>query len=109
MLELQLALEQQGVKSAKPHAVENPCIAFDFPKTSLILWYLRGIDSRMPTDTKISRCSSPLHKMLKMHTVGPLHPQIPNHRYFDVSLGIRGCETWGYGGPTVYLLKEISV
>lgn len=77
MLELQLALEQQGVKSAKPHAVENPCIAFDFPKTSLILWYLRGIDSRTPSDTKISRCSSPLHKMLKMHTVGPLHPQIP--------------------------------
>lgn len=63
-LDKQLTLKQCGCWSTNTHAIKNPQITFDSPKTELSVSICGRLVPGTPVDIKIHGCSSPLYKMV---------------------------------------------
>lgn len=98
-----------GVTAPK---VENPCITFDSPKTSVIPWYMQGI---VHTHTHTPQNPKRLDQVPHIRWRRTMHSwpsaftdsQLDWKCCFWSSVAwIWGCETWGYRGPTAWFWKE---
>ena len=96
IFDIQLTFSSCKGRIANIFAIQNLCLTLDFPKTWEVTRPQWMIGSKILMDTKVLACSTIKCYNVKccriMHTVSPLHIQIPNHG-LKLLLGIWGCKT----------------